>query len=476
MKIFKFLLIYLLLQLFQNSEDSKIVFIFEHARHGARSPLFADGNKNYTDHFGTKWEGPSLLTSVGIRTHYIIGVHNKLKYSSLINFTKFDTNEIEIFSTNSGRVIQSIQAQLHAMYLPGTLGSLSKEQLNAAFPPFKNISSEVNEEIKVLDNYSTIYGINVFPIKFSAPSKTRLNSPENCPYMTKYQAQLEKEIKNETDNFLKEFDKKFGEELQKYLNKTNRDFILNDFYFIELILAEEYLSNYYEGNNLTDFFSKTKIDKEEFFNYCAESKNYYIFHIDIDEKTGVMSASPQMRDIINYMENIINNKTGTPKMVIHGGHDNTISCILYFMKKAFNIPISFIPFAATVYFELHKNISDYYVEYIYNGETLMKKNFYEFKIKVLETVWSEEEINNFCNPKEEEKEKSNTVPNDNKYETLNVILIVFISIFFVLTAIFLSLFIYYYKKNKNKNAVEIKDSLLTKDKGNNELNIIYTNY
>ena len=125
------------------------------------------------------------------------------------------------------------------MYLPGTLGSLSQEQLDVALPPMKNISSNVTDEVKEINNSTIIYGINVFPIKFSAPTKTRLNAPENCPYMSKYQAQLEKDIQNETSIFLKDFDEKFGEQLQKYLNLPNRDIILNDFYFTELILADE---------------------------------------------------------------------------------------------------------------------------------------------------------------------------------------------------------------------------------------------
>ena len=31
--------------------------------------------------------------------------------------------------------------------------------------------------------------------------------------------------------------------------------------------------------------------------------------MNIDEKTGVMAASPQMKDIINYMDDIIQNKS-----------------------------------------------------------------------------------------------------------------------------------------------------------------------
>ena len=67
-----------------------------------------------------------------------------------------------------------------------------------------------------------------------------------------------------------------------------------------------------------------------------------------------MAASPQMEDLINYMDNIINNKTKAPKMIMVAGHDDTINCVLYFMRYAFNITIRYIPFAANIYFELHK--------------------------------------------------------------------------------------------------------------------------
>ena len=45
---------------FTQSSDSNIVFIYEHARHEARSPLFYDGNKKYLDRIGTQWEGQQL--------------------------------------------------------------------------------------------------------------------------------------------------------------------------------------------------------------------------------------------------------------------------------------------------------------------------------------------------------------------------------------------------------------------------------
>ena len=156
---------------FIKSSDSDIVFVYEHVRHGARSPLFLNGNTQYLDAFGTQWEGASTLTNVGKREHYVLGIHNRLKYSSLINFTKYDYQEIKVYSTNSGRTIQSIQAELLAMYLPGTIPKLTKEQLSAAYPPFQNLSSEVLDEVAKLNDSTIINDINVFPIQMSDPKK-----------------------------------------------------------------------------------------------------------------------------------------------------------------------------------------------------------------------------------------------------------------------------------------------------------------
>ena len=457
MKIFEIISIVFII-FFAKSSDSKIVFVYEHARHGARSPLFADGNKHYIDHFGSKWEGPSTLTSVGKRTHYIIGVQNRIKYSSLINFSKLISKEIQIFSTNSVRTLQSIQAELQAMYLPGTLEPLTEEELVIAFPPIQNISTTVLKEIKNLNRSTIIKGINVFPIQFSSPKKLRLNEPEYCPYMSKYQSQLANNMKNEINTFLKHFDEKFGEKLQKYLNKTNRDFMY-DFDFIELTLADEFICNYFQGNNFSDFINKTQIDIEEFFNNTKQIKNFYLFHINIDEKTGVMAASPQMKEIISYMNDIIQNKSQAPKMIIHGGHDTTINYIQYFMHYTFQIPITYIPFAANIFFELHKNESNknFYVEYIFDGVSLLNLEYDKFRVKVLEAVWSEEKINNFCNFEHEEKSENDS----EKFKTISFVLLITNSVFFISTVIFMSLFIYNFKKiKKQKYSLDLNDSIL----------------
>ena len=437
---------------FINSSDSDIVFVYEHVRHGARSPLFLNGNTQYLDAFGTQWEGASTLTNVGKREHYVLGIHNRLKYSSLINFTKYDYQEIKVYSTNTGRTVQSIQAELLAMYLPGTLPKLTKDQLKAAYPPFQNLSLEVLDEISELNDSTIINDINVFPIQYSDPKKVQINEPANCPYMKQYQEDLKTNSVTVKD-FVSNFISKYGDKLKEVINITDKE--LNDFEYIETILAEEVLCNYYDGNKLTDFFSKTGFNESEFIQDNRLSKSIYTYNINLDEKTGIMSASPSMKEIINYMDNIINNKSQAPKMVMQGGHDTTISYIQYFMKHVFNIPIQYISFASNIYFELHKNKSEsdkFYIEYILDGVTKLIMDYPEFKTKVLDAVWSDEDINKFCYPPEKEDitdEKTDENKTEyEKYKTYTIALLSTTIFLFISTVVFIILFILFYKKTK----------------------------
>ena len=170
MKIYRIIFFIFLIYLTKSS-DPDIVFVYEHARHGARNPLFYDSNTKYLDAFGKKWEGAASLTNVGKREHYLLGIHNRLKYASLINFTKYDYQEIKVFSTNVGRTVQSIQAELLAMYSPGTLPKLTKEQIAAAYPPFQNLSSDILNEISELNDSTIIKDINVFLYNFQIQKK-----------------------------------------------------------------------------------------------------------------------------------------------------------------------------------------------------------------------------------------------------------------------------------------------------------------
>ena len=161
------------------------------------------------------------------------------------------------------------------MYSPETLPRLTKEQIAAAYPPFQNLSSEVLNEISELNDSTIIKDINVFPIQFSDPKKVQLNEPTNCPYIKQYQADLDKKASSGIiKDFVKNFSAKYGEKIKQILNRTDED--VNSFDYIQIILAEEVISNYYDRNKLKDFFDKTGFNVNEFIEDNRISKNIYI--------------------------------------------------------------------------------------------------------------------------------------------------------------------------------------------------------
>ena len=457
---FSFLLIILCLFLIKkNVINSKIIFVLEHVRHGTRTPPFKEIS-TYTDQFGTLWEGDGELTPVGKRMHYILGINNRFKYSSLINFTRLNPKEIQIFSTNSPRTLRSLEAELHGMYLPGTGDTLSKSELPFAYPPGKEyLLDEVSEEIEFLGNSTIINGITLFPIQFYQTGKIFLNEPDNCPYMTTYRLELANRINETLTKFMKEFDGLFGDKLKEYLNRPNKDFIYT--YGSLIDVTDNFICNYDNGKDLTDFIKKTGFNKTEFYEYAKKVKEFYLFHLSSDQTAGIIGATPIMTDLINYMENKINNENNItysePKMVIQGGHDTTLNAIEHFMNAAFEIPLEYITFGSHMYFELHKeeeNNNKYIVKYYFNGRLLLEKDFNLFKEKILKTIWSEEKIHNFCFQEEENKDKDkedNKGDNDKSNNDDKKAIITFLIITNIIFIILIGILVFLYCLNKNKN-------------------------
>ena len=129
---------------------SKLLFLFEHCRHGARSMSHLD--KNDKDFIGELWNGKAELSYVGMRQHYLLGVNNKYKYSELLNFSEYNPNDIIVYATNSNRTIMSAQSQLIGMY--GSNSSMEKlddKQKEMATLPFKITDDNILNRIKELN-------------------------------------------------------------------------------------------------------------------------------------------------------------------------------------------------------------------------------------------------------------------------------------------------------------------------------------
>ena len=100
-------------EIYKHQNEDNLFFIFVNSRHGARTPLFL--LDRHEDMLGGKWVGKGLLTKLGMRQHYELGLKNRKRYPNFLN-NEYDPREILIYSTNFSRAILSAESLLLGLY------------------------------------------------------------------------------------------------------------------------------------------------------------------------------------------------------------------------------------------------------------------------------------------------------------------------------------------------------------------------
>ena len=85
-------------------------------------------NITFYDEYGSHWDGDGILTLKGKMQHYILGINNRYKYPNLLNYTKYNSEELLIHVTNVSRVKESAYNQLLGMFNP-SIKILENEEL-----------------------------------------------------------------------------------------------------------------------------------------------------------------------------------------------------------------------------------------------------------------------------------------------------------------------------------------------------------
>lgn len=391
-----------------SSSDDSLYFVFEHFRHGARTP-WKNLSKNYTDILGQQWPGFGELTQIGIIQLYLLGVHTKSKYKDFIS-SSYDPKEVLVYSTNVNRSIASAQVHIAGMFsqLNETSASASPLLSSPATMKDKLIPPMNINDLFIDSNYSFL------PVPVPVPIHTyderkqwghdsylfqtfTYDKPSNCPGVIPIRkANLKLPIVTDyIHNFTFNYSSFFKEEYS--INTLNYSTI-ND-------ICDAFICGYYDNKDLTKFISKG-IPPSAFLDSCFELNHIKQFHISQGGKaafTGVMTMSSTMLQIINWMDKRIgindNNHSAylSPKFVIYSGHDSTIASIASFLKKAFDCNYEDTPFGTSQFLELHKREGgDFWVEYYYNGALRLNITYAEFKDRVTKTAWKEERVDDFC--------------------------------------------------------------------------------
>ena len=377
----------------QTIED--IHFVLIHSRHGARAPIQL--YSNYTDIFGNKWEGPSELTEMGVKQHYLIGLRNSIVYKKLYN-PEYKNKEILVYSTNLNRTIMSAQAQLLGMY-------------NNIHYNFNLVKEKGNIQINLSNfNFDEDY-FHYYPVPIHTYEEKKINGvtkmilvmdylwPRRCK---KNLDKINKNIKNETLTKKKVDDmiNKYFTEQQKESTKKNN--IQRNFNLVHRF-CDVIISTYYDGKKIE------RIDLDKARNDCENFEFWKQVEIEQSynaKDSGIYTMSLMMDNLLYWMEGRIkqknlDEKAGFPKIVLYMGHDTTLIAMQRFLKDALqkNISNTFskTPFASSQFFELRKNDKGIYnVLIFYDDVKVYEQPFSVFNNSVRKILIPQLNVISYC--------------------------------------------------------------------------------
>ena len=393
----------------KNGED-KLLFVWEHFRHGARGPYIGIDPLTNLDLIGEKWDGIGELTPLGIRMLYLLGISTKKRYENFISNT-YNPNEIYITSTNVNRTIISVNSFLKGFYSNKTSVNLSNTQIGRSKILNSNYSKLINLKIKDLENYSLEDGVNIIPAHIFDRNKLEfgLYSTSNCPGIGKFRKKNinSKQIIHINDDIIKYTNDTFGKYIFNFMNISDPLYLWkknNNYY-----LADIFFSNYFDGRKMK-LVENSGINMNSFYqnslNVTYIDTYYNVFGIPSTE-TVYISVSPLLLNMLKYMELRINLDkennsdkiiSNSPRFYIISGHDTSLAPIDIFMKSEFGIDFGMATYASNQIFELWKNrtTGKYSVHYIYNFEEKGIFDFEFFKKKLLSKLYNQEQIKRIC--------------------------------------------------------------------------------
>ena len=421
-------------EIYKHQNEDNLFFIFVNSRHGARTPLFL--LDRHEDMLGGKWVGKGLLTKLGMRQHYELGLKNRKRYPNFLN-NEYDPREILIYSTNFSRAILSAESLLLGLY-----NNLSYQNFN-----FTDIYNNNNNNDNEIMN-SIIPPINLFLYNKEDTYKKKyekiFHHRYHCPYL--------KELVHKNGDRLgairtlvNNFNKEYYDILIKEYKNINKKEIKKIRGFDKF--CDVYTSIYFSKSHIhiLDKISKYGKNITKIKDICLD----YLYMVFIYGKYGgyasknaIVVISPMIKRVLNWMElrmkksNNYESEYSKPKFVLFSGHDSTLFEMQYFLNEIFDIGLQYNDFSSTQLFEVRKYNNIFYVEIYYNDKLKLNITFNEFKHEVEKNIIDDKIIYNLC------------------YRTKNEIYMLNLKIFLFSFTIILTLIFFFliWKINKLKKA------------------------
>ena len=392
-----------------NDPNEKLLFAWEHFRHGARQPYSSFDDINWKDILNENWNGYGELTSLGMRMHYLLGISTKEKYKDFIN--EYNPNEILIRSTDVNRTILSAFATLQGFYNDSNY-ILNDEQIKRGIIPNKNYSEEINNlKNSEIEGERSFFPVHIFPTNYD--HQYQLFRKNECPGIEKYINEIKNssEYINLTNEICERINNTYGKYIFKFMNKSgieepNYLYDFNNLFSI----ADTFVADYFNGKDLK-YINDTGINMDKFYNEClniSSIDSYYRTFGLTPSKLLYISISPAFISLFNYMDMRIDfDKKGesekivakSPKFVLMAGHDNSLGLNDLFLKYEFDINYDKAVYSHNQVYELWKNEKEnkYYIKYLVNFDQKGVFDYEEFKKKVNSKIYSSEQIEEICN-------------------------------------------------------------------------------
>ncbi len=417
-KIFLIILFFLILSFTKNE---KLIFVELQCRHGARAPL--DINDNNEDLLGVKWSNPGELTAVGQRMEYILGLKNRYRYiTNTYNFLseKYDPHELLVFSTDVNRTILSMTSQLLGLYpISSKKGeALNPQQIDISVPPVNISFEEIEKEVENLNESALPNYMTIIPIHTISQLEKRIvvydhpDCKENVGKLKQKNGEEKEDFVKATKNFIE----KYSKNLSNFLTfEEDPEFIGK--------ICDATIAGNTEGKNMSAFFTKTKIDKNDLLTDCKIflGLNFRDKLYGDDKREVILTEVSQLlREMLHYMKQRVDadisgenmqkkvSDYSRPKMVMVSGHDTTLTAHLLFFIKFFGLPLEtykLTSYASQIAVEVARDdnkdnkklkYSDYKARFYFNDLLIIDEQLDKFIDTIEKSIWSKEEIDYFC--------------------------------------------------------------------------------
>ena len=466
------IILFLFSFILSSETHNKTRFIFKIFRHGARAP-FTD--KNGIDALLNYWkEGNYKITSLGIRQEYVMGLHDRIKYSKYLD-EKFSPKEIKAMSSNADRTIISANAYLMGLYNKQFKEEFTSTQRLNSIPPIYdniNIQSIENE----YSDFFSPHNIQLIPVHILKEAN-RLNFfKENCPFAEKvFQKNLNL---SKIVNFYTKFNKTYAEELCKLLNIPYPNSKTHFMNHKEVFWFSDSINNAYIHDKEIEILKNSSINMTQLLKDAHESiylDNFYYFAGD--KQMSMVYSTSLLQEIIKLMKARveIDEENGlkqtydakNTKFVIYALHDYDLTSVFVSLSSIFNLNISFFPtFSSSITLELvyygeddHVNKDDFYINFNFNGKEIFNFSFSYFYEKIEKNIYNEKEFYNYCH----QENKSDKIIKDyfekNKNDKINYQGILAGILFLICVFEFIVIYKYYYNsENNKKNNLNIEEN------------------